>query len=125
VDHRSHSALAGGAVTPDRRFSRAQILVLPGEWITCPYGHPFGHQVALLPSGLRQCRHVERRRRVLTGPTDQPCPEWLWIWSHGDGSHTVVWLEPSEADTIQRLHMAPERVRDYLGLTWPARQQTA
>ena len=108
----------GHAVEPPR-YSRPQALFLPGEPLCCPSGHRLASSMVALAPGhvLRQCRYREMRERDRVAGF--ACPNWLWIYTHENGSHTVIWVAESEADAIVKNNMLPYEARDYLGLMWP------
>jgi hypothetical protein len=99
--------LPAEATTPRRIW-----LFLDGEAVCCPHGHALTDSVVLLPSGIRQCRWRDYAQPTPGGY----CGAWLWIWSHLDGSHTVVWIRRSERLEIERQRMTVRQARDYLGL---------
>jgi len=114
VDHRSHPALAGGAVTCIHRPR----ISLPGMPAYCGAErrrHEIPGTMHPLPHGIHRCRApIDSARGV------ERCGAVSWVWAHRDGICLVVPITEQEARTIEQARMSDSAVLGFLGLSFAA-----
>lgn len=96
---------------------RAVTFLMPNEPLVCPHGHKFPRDFWIVgsePGGGCRCKHKPPPRGVECGLLV------YWVLFPG-GTRLVVEVSSRELRDMEDRRMNVEQVREYLGLSWPAR----